>query len=338
MVGRLAPEYSQMPLSEVDAGPQCALSDERIERRVKSEGWPRTDVLVVSYAPPKTPELWVRVFGGDTPKLLLSGPWDSDKPALERFRTALAGLKRQPDDAAMLMGGLEGRLEYKNQLRAGSVSLCERGATFGKCVAETGAWQDKIVAVAQCYAAVEEAVDELLVGPLGDGAACEVINRHAPQPSAREACVCAALGQSAGVSAKAGRRELRISHKAVDLKNRPQPTVRLVEASPTFDAQADWHREGKAPPIHRLHAEDLDSVRAPLARCAPSPVPVVADLEVSDTGQVTNATIRGSANDPACLTAALQKARFGCRRRAGQAHLRALITWYLPPLGSQALH
>jgi hypothetical protein len=81
--------------------------------------------------------------------------------------------------------------------------------------------------------------------------------------------------------------------------------------------------------VRRLVVDNHDALATPLARCEPAAAPLVAELSLSETGNVEKVELRSPVAAPqaACVTAALRRGRFACTSNGKPAVLRLVADW-----------
>ena len=337
-----------LPLSGVDqklravsqgSGKRCAYPAPAM-RRAQNEGWLTTDVMHVFGTPNSPEQLWVSVAGSGprAPDITFKSLWKREPSRMDRYRAAFASLVRQPDSASadLLLGALAGRASRKNHVTVGGLTLCE-SKLFGACTPETKALSDVAPQLTRCFSGADDDARELL---FEGKARCELAGVDDPSgPDGKlEACLCNALGGSAGVRGRSDRRLLDVHYEAPDIQGKPRPELRVVEASHNIFADSDWrslrhedHDKTTYTSVRRLVVDNLDGLQAPLARCALAPGSVVvADLSLSDAGSVDSAVLRaGTATkkQTSCIQKALSHGAFNCSTDGKPASLRIAISW-----------
>jgi hypothetical protein len=343
----IATDFAVLPLAEVDAklrpvspttGARCAFEGEPAERRAREQGWLATDLLHVSGWKDKPEELWVQILGSHrSVGATWTAPWDPKLNLMARYRASFAALAR--DDSSGVLGGLAASGSDQGALREGPITVCEK-KNFGACDAISAAWKDKAGDLAGCFADEDAAVSDVLLEG-GAAARCEIANLNVTdgREGRREACLCRALMGSAGLSAKAGRRVIRVGFEAADLAGKPYPELRVVESSTNLDSDIDYHsirteREGKPHylSLRRLVVDNIDALAAPLARCAAAGGgrAVIADIEVREDGSVGATRVLTAPLKPAeaaCLDKALRRGAFTCTRDGKAATVKVAIAW-----------
>lgn len=340
-LARLLPDHELVPLAEVDAklrpiaksGVRCAFDAEPLARRARNQGWLTTSLLHVSGFRDKPEELWVDLSNGRGPERTFGSLWDRKLARVARYQHAFASLALLP--GAGLLGGLSGTFTPKGEVTVGELSLCQRHG-FADCVPETKSLTDRAAELTACFAGVDEERRDVLF----EGKRCELENLDdlGGSDGKREACVCAALGQSAGVNASAGRWRLSLHYEAKDLVGKARPELRVLESSTNLHAEDDFHsltRQENGKTVHssvrRLTVDNLDQVRPALARCALGPASLlVAELDVSEHGTADAARVLTGAKDRRagqCVEKALRAATFGCTSDGAPAKLRVSIEW-----------
>lgn len=337
-LGKALRDYELVPLAEVDAelrpvaksGTRCAFDGVPNHRRVRGKGWLTTELVHVSGFEDKGEELWVQVNGWQSPELTLTAPWNPRLPRVERYESAFTSLRALPAGGGLL-GGLGGRFTPRGEVRAGTLTLCQR-VGFTDCAAETKAFSDQAAEMVACFAGVDHERQRVLF----EGASrCELedLDDTSGPAGKREACLCAAVAKSAGASATRGRSRLIIEHEAEDLAGKSRPEIRVVEASTNLDVDADWHspdKEGQAP-VRRLTVDNVDSVAPALARCAlPAGSLILAEVSVSDAGTVQAARVLSGAKtkrDGACVEKALTAGAYACTSDGKPATVRLALAW-----------
>jgi hypothetical protein len=335
---RLAPNYHLVPLAEVDAklrpvnklGKRCAFEGEPRRRLADELGWSSTETMVVHGPKPEPTELWIRVQQRNEVRDTFIGPWSYPQPLAQRYLAAFAAMRR--DDGNLgLLGGLAARGGDDKEARSGSVRLCELADAFHDCSELSSSWSDRLDSIPACFADTDHGVHRLLVDGTTSPARCEMANLHDTEGplGQRETCLCTALVASSGVRAKAGRRRIRIEHRATDLQDRTRPELRVLDATTNLHAEDDWHQG-----VRRLVVDNLDALAYPLARCRASAGTVIsADLEVTPGGRVSSSRVTsGSVNQAltTCVGDALGGGAFTCTSNDEPAKLRLAITWPKP--------
>ena len=337
-LGKALRDYELVPLTEVDAelrptaksGERCAFDGVPNHRRVSGKGWLTTELVHVSGFKEKGEELWVQVNGWQSLELTLAAPWNSKLPRVERYESAFTSLKALPEGGGLL-GGLGGRFMPRGEVKAGTLTLCQR-AGFTDCAPETKAFSDKAAEMAACFAGADHERRHVLF----EGASrCELedLDDASGPAGKREACLCAAVAKSAGASATRGRSRLIVEHEAKDLAGKSRPEIRVVEASTNLHSEADWHSSDKKgqTPVHQLTVDNVDSVAPALARCAlPAGSLVLAEVSVSDAGTVQAARVLSGAKtkrDAACVEKALAAGAYACTSDGKPATVRLALAW-----------
>ncbi|MDI3285638.1 hypothetical protein [Polyangium sp. 15x6] len=353
-LARVAPDYLILGPAMVDpklrpvsqkTGHRCAYEGEPLSRRAHDEGWLTTDVIhVAGIAGGKGEELWINILprtGG--PDVTFQAPWDPKLGIVDRYRTAFASLVRD-DGAAGLVGGL-GTLGWARDtsvLREGPLTICEN-RNFGQCEPGTIDWKDRAVSLAACFANDDDVTRDFLVQGDAGGRYCEMENLdfRDGREGAREACVCQALVGSAAISKRPGRRTIRVRYEAPDLAGKPRPEIRVIEASTNLHVEDDWHSmeqvvDGKKrySSVKRLVVDNVDSLQAPLARCAaPAGSLVVVDLDIREDGVPAAGKVVAGTTDrelSACIEKNLGRGAFTCTDDGSSARVRAALHWHAP--------
>lgn len=343
----LAPNHAILPLADVDAklrpvsattGARCAFQGEPPEKRAQDSGWLTTAVLHVSGSRGRGEELWVRITGWHNADLMTwLAPWDPKLDLMNRYRAAIAALT--PHEDALGLGGLGVAGSDKGALQEGPITVCE-ARHFGACDATSSAWKDKAGELGACFANEDDAEAEVLIQGDAPPALCEMIDLNETEgPLAqREACLCRVLTGSSGMSAKPGRRAVRVRFEAPELAQKPRPELRVIEASTNLSSDADYHsirteRDGKThyEPMYRLVTDNIDALAAPLARCAmPGGQIVVAGIDVREDGAVAAGRVLSGLQkkpDIACVEKALGRGAFTCSQDGKAAKVKIAITW-----------
>lgn len=342
----LAIKHAVLPLAEVDAklrpisattGARCAFEGEPAARRARDQGWLTTDLLQVGGLRDSQEELWVEIHGAQrSVAASWAAPFDRKLGLLDRYKASFAALA--PNDNGALLGGLAASGSYQGALQEGAITVCEK-KDFGSCDAISMAWKDKAGELSGCFAGEDAAVSDVLLEG-GATARCEMADLHATdgREGRREACLCRALMASSGLSAKAGRRVVRVKFEAADLAGKARPELRVVESSTNLDSEVDYHsirteRDGKVNyfSVRRLVVDNVDALAAPLARCSTAEGrPVMAEVEVREDGSVGNAQVLTGPLKPAdaaCIDKALRRGAFTCTSDGKAAKVRIAMTW-----------
>lgn len=337
-LARRVADYEVVPLAEVDAalrpiaksGARCAYDGVPNHRRVSGKGWLTTELVHVSGFKEQKDELWVQINDWKAPVLTLAAPWDPKLARVQRYDAAFASLRVLPDYAAGL-GGLGGRFVAQGEVKVGTLTLCQRSG-FTNCAPGTQAFADRAAEMAACFAGADVASQRVIF----EGASrCELegLDDTTGPDGKREACLCAALGKSAGASASKGRSRLVISHEATDLTGKPRPELRVVDATTNLHSDADWYSSERkaAVPVYRLSVDNVDAPSPALARCAlPAGSVVVAKVVVGDDGSVREARVLSgtkSKKDADCVGKALEGGAYACTGDGKPAALRLALVW-----------
>ncbi|MDC3960566.1 hypothetical protein [Polyangium jinanense] len=353
-LARVAPDYLILGPAMVDpklrpvsqkTGHRCAYEGEPLSRRAHDEGWLTTDVIHVSgVAGGKGEELWVNILprtGG--PEVTFQAPWDRKLGIVDRYRAAFASLVRN-DGAGGLIGGVAGLLVWADSsaLREGPLTLCEY-QNFGRCDPGSIDWKDRAGSLAACFANDDDVTRDFLVQGDAGGRYCEMENLDLRdgREGAREACVCQALVGSTAISKRPGRRTIRVRYEAPDLAGKPRPELRVIEASTNIHVEDDWHSmdqvvDGKKryTSVKRLVVDNVDSLQAPLARCAaPAGSVIVVDLDIREDGVPAAGKVVVGTTDrelSACIERNLGRGTFTCTDDGSSARVRAALHWHAP--------
>ncbi len=337
-LGKALRDYDLVPLTEVDAelrpiaksGARCAFDGVPNQRRVSGKGWLTTELVHVSGFKEKGEELWVQVHGWQSLQLTLAAPWNPKLPRPERYEGAFSALKALPAGGGLL-GGLGGRFMPRGEVKAGTLTLCQR-AGFTDCAPGTKAFGDKAAEMAACFAGADHERRHVIF----EGASrCELedLDDTGGTGGKREACLCAAVAKSAGASATRGRSRLIVEHEAKELTGKPRPEIRVVQASTNLHSETDWRSSDRKdqPPVYRLEVDNVDSSAPALTRCAlPAGSLVVADVSVSDAGTVQTARVLSGAKtkrDAACVEKALASGTYACTGDGKPATVRLALAW-----------
>lgn len=342
----LATKYTVLPLADVDAklrpiststGARCAFEGEPAERRARDQGWLTTKLLDVGGFKNSSDELWVELYEGPSNILATwTAPSNRRLGLMDRYKASFAALVLNED--AAVLGGLGVRGSYEGALEEGTITVCEK-KDFGACDPISKVWKDKAGELSGCFAGEDATVTEVLLEG-GAAARCEIVDLHVNdgRSGAREACLCRSLMASSGLSAKAGRRVIRVRFEAADLAGKARPEMRVVESSTNLDSEVDYHsirteREGKASyfSLRRLVVDNVDALADPLARCAGAEGrSVMAEIEVREDGSVGNAKILTGPLKPAetaCIDKALRRGAFTCTSDGKAAKVRVAMDW-----------
>ncbi len=337
----LLPGYDVVPVSEVDAalvgvskaGARCASQNVPPLRRVRNKGWLGATLTQVSGYRDKPAELWLELHDQSGVELTFAGEWNRSLDLASRYRAAFASFG-PPQNGMGLLGALAASGGAKGEITRGSLSLCEK-ASFFECSAETSAWTDAAPELSKCFTGSDAARETVLF----EGSRCEITNLHdvSGDRGKTESCLCAALRKSKGASARPGRRRIAIGYEAPDIVGKPRPVLRVIEERGLHSDQ-DWDSEryevsGKAKyrSWQRLTVDNLDSLKAPLARCAKkSGGMLTAELEMDATGRVSKAQVLSGEKDKAvvaCVEKALATGTFACPSSDEGATLRLAIRY-----------
>lgn len=348
-ISRLLPDRVIVPLPEVDAkirpvsdstGHLCAFEGEPIERRARHKGWQTTRFMhVAGLANGPGEALWVEIVEGINTVTTLEGPWNPRVPRVDAYRAAFSAFVR--NDAAGVLGGLGVRGSYENALQHGSLTICER-RSFGYCEKFSSDWQDGAAAVAACFAGEDEAtLDFLVQGDVGPYCEIENLDYVEGRVGGRETCVCKALGTSAALAKRPGRRTIRVHYDAPDIVGKPRPEMRVIESTTNMHVEDAWHSmesmvDGKKQyqSIRRLEVDNLDGVAPSLARCnAPAGTFVVADVDIREDGHATSGKVISPGVDKpltTCIEQALGRGAFNCSNDGKSARVRLGMQWRSP--------
>ncbi|MEZ4220395.1 MAG: hypothetical protein R3B13_05645 [Polyangiaceae bacterium] len=335
----LASDHELISLSEVDAqlravnsaGQACAYDETPLSRRARNKGWRWSEVMFVHGPKQRGSELWVQLNRYGTSESF-AAPWDSKADRMQAYGASFASLRKLSPDAGVL-GGLGSSAGPQGEQTAGALKICEKESFF-KCRKESQAWLDVSKELTACFTGVDEGSETALV----DGSRCELPEARTASTvrGKREACLCAALVKSAGVSVRSGRRKVNVSYEAPDIAGRPRPRLRVIDVEGLF-AEADWdsvkYQDGgktRYRSEQRLVVDNLDALSAPLARCkVKAGTQLTAELSVDSTGHVAAAKVTsGAANTVMqCLDKALARGVFGCPGNSEGATLRIGIRY-----------
>ncbi|HVK67577.1 MAG TPA: hypothetical protein VM694_23990 [Polyangium sp.] len=347
-LARIAPDYLILAPAMVDpklrpvsqkTGHRCAYEGEPLSRRAHDEGWLTTDVMRISGVGRERGEvLWINLgarFGA--PDVTFEGPWNPQLGLVDRYRAAFASLVRK--ERAGVIGGLMARGDEGNALREGPITICE-DKPWGQCDAGSVDWKDRAGSLVACFSNDDDVRRDFLVQGDAGGRYCEQENLDLRdgREGAREACVCQALVSSAAMGKRPGRRTIHVRYEAPDLTGKPRPEVRVIEASTNIHVEDDWHSmdqvvDGKkrSTAVKRLVVDNVDSLAAPLARCAaPAGSVIVADLDIREDGvPVTGKVLAGTADREvsACIEKALGRGAFVCTDDGSSARVRVALAW-----------
>ena len=342
-IASVLPTHDVVSLTAVDAklepiskaGARCAYEAVPAARRVSGQGWLTTDVIHVSGFKTEPERLWVQLSDWQTVKHTLTGGWDPKLERVQRYEQAVAALVPLPEGGGLL-GGLGGRFVPRGEVTVGALTLCQRHG-FHDCQPATKAFTDRASELSACFAGADDERVKLL---FEGSARCELENLDDVKGAAgrREACLCAALSKSAGVTATQGRSQLVLHYEAKELVGKARPELRVVDASSNLHASDDWHTverkvDGKSnySSVRRLQVDNLDALAPSLARCGLAAGSlVVAELAVSEAGAVQKSrVITGAKNkrDSVCIDKALTAAAFACTGDGKPATVRLAISW-----------
>ncbi|MDI1444094.1 hypothetical protein [Polyangium sp. 6x1] len=351
-LARVAPDYLILAPAAIDSklqplskktGHRCAYEYESVSRRAHDEGWMTTDVMhVMGGRGGRDEVLWINLVsrGGGDPGVTFEGPWDPRLGLVDRYRFAFASMVRREDVGAV--GGLGARASEAAALREGPITLCEE-KRYGSCDPGSADWKDRVAGLAACFSGDDEVSRDFLLQGDAGGRYCEMENLDVRdgRDGAREACVCQALVGSAAMGKRPGRRTVRVRYEAPDLSGKQRPEIRVIEASTNLHAEDDWHAieravEGKTQymPITRLVVENVDSLAAPLARCAaPAGSVIVADLAVREDGVPVSGKVLSGTTDrelAECIEKNLGRGAFVCTNDGNSARVRVALEWRAP--------
>jgi hypothetical protein len=356
-LARLAPEYAIVPLAGVDAairpmsrktGSRCAFGGEPAARRAREKGWITTDVVhVAGVAGGKGEALWVELFDGEHAAVTtFEASWNPKLGRVDRYRAAFAALVRM-EGGGGLLGGLGAIGRQEDALREGPVTVCEYRSF--SCDPGSIDWKDRAGDLAQCFAGEDDVTRDVLVQGDAGAPRCEIENLDWTdgREGAREACLCRALGASAGMGKRPGRRTVRVHYEAPDLEGKRRPELRVIETSTNLHATDEWHstwsmRDGKKEydSVRRLAVDNLDALAAPLARCAvPAGSVVVADIDVREDGAPLGGKVVSAAPDRAlvaCIEKAVGRGAFTCTNDGKPARVRVALEGKDPGAGAVA--
>lgn len=345
-LARVLPDRTIVPLTEVNTklqpiseatGRRCAFDGEELEKRARYKGWQITRLShVAGIANGRGEELWVDILDGLSTVVTFRGPWNYKLPRVDAYRGAFAALVK--DDAAAILGGLGALGSYKDALIEGPLTVCE-AKNFGACDAASVDWNDRIAQAKACFAGADEVTRDLLVQ--GDvGPYCEMENLDDPgSPDLLlEQCLCKTLGTSEAMKKRPGRRTIRVHYESPDLQGKPRPELRLLETSSNLEPEDDWHSmeviaNGRKEyhSIRRFAVDNLDSLAAPLARCAvASGTIVLADVDVREDGVPTAGhVVSNNVDKPTttCIEQALTHGTFKCTSDGVSGRMRLAMQW-----------
>ncbi|MDI1483491.1 hypothetical protein [Polyangium sp. y55x31] len=350
-LARVAPDYTILGPAMVDpklrpvsrqTGHRCAYEGEPLSRRAYDEGWLTTDVMRISGVGRERGEvLWVNITSrGGNIGVTFEGPWNPQLGVVDRYRAAFASLVRK--EHAGVLGGLMARGDERNALREGPITICE-DKPFGQCDPGSVDWKDRAGNLVACFSNDDDVTRDFLVQGDAGGRYCELENLDLRdgREGAREACVCQALVGSAAMSKRPGRRTIRVQYEAPDLVGKQRPEIRVIEATTNIHVEDDWHSmeqvvDGKKryTAVHRLVIDNVDSIAAPLARCAaPAGSLIVADFDIREDGvPVSGKVVAGTADRAlaACIEKNLGRGTFTCTDDGSSARVRVALEWRAP--------
>jgi hypothetical protein len=215
--------------------------------------------------------------------------------------------------------------------------------SFGSCEQWSVEWRDRTGAAAACFSAAEDEVTRNLLVQGDVGPFCEMENLDFPngRDAQREACLCKALGTSAAMGKRPGRRTIRVHYEAPDLAGKPRPELRVIETTTNLHAEDEWHSMGvmvdgkkQYRSVRRLVVDNLDALAAPLSRCsAPVGNPVIADVDVREDGAAMGGRVISPVVDKqtqACIEQAFARGAFNCTGDGQPGRVRVAMEWRAP--------